>query len=41
MPETIIFEAKQVVIDVFKGMKDVSVTYASEAEIFQDIFDAI
>jgi hypothetical protein len=40
MTESIIFEAKQVAMDIFKGMKEVAVTYASEAEILQDIFDA-
>ena len=40
MTDAIILEAKQVAMDVYKGMKDVAVTYASEAEILQDMFDA-
>ncbi|KAL3760484.1 hypothetical protein ACHAWU_007803 [Discostella pseudostelligera] len=40
MTESIIFEAKQVALDIFKGMKEVSVTYASEAEVLQAVFDA-
>jgi len=40
MTESIIFEAKQVAMDIFKGMKEVSVTYANEAEVLQAVFDA-
>jgi len=40
MTESIIFEAKQVAMDIFKGMKEVAVTHASEAEVLQAIFDA-
>lgn len=40
MTESIILEAKQVAMDIFKGMKEVAVTHASEAEILQAMFDA-
>jgi hypothetical protein len=39
MTESITFEAKQVAMDIFKGMKEVAVTHRSEAEVLQTIFD--
>ena len=40
MTESIVLEAKEVAIDILKGMRDVAVTHASEAEELQAIFDA-
>jgi hypothetical protein len=40
MTEAIVLEARGVAMDVLKGMKDVAIRYASEAEELQAIFDA-
>lgn len=40
MTESIISEAKEVAMDILKGMKSVAVTCSSEASELQAIFDA-
>jgi hypothetical protein len=40
MTESILLEARDVALDILKGMRTVAVTHASEAEVLQSMFDA-
>ena len=40
MMESILSEARDVALDILKGMRTVAVTHASEAEELQSMFDA-
>lgn len=40
MTESIVLEAKEVAMDVLKGMRGAALTHASEAEELQAVFDA-
>jgi len=40
MTESILSEARDVALDILKGMRTVAVTHASEAEELQSMFDA-
>jgi len=40
MTESILLEARDVALDILKGMRTVAVTHAREAEELQSMFDA-